>query len=168
MLAIIFYLIIEGGLVKVSFAINDFAIAAVSVIAGLMTNQAMKKLRDIFDALFGIKKTEKGDELGNPKGHANIKLGAQKNKMKKGEEMEIRADMTRNDGTYADNTELSFNIGNHNVTAFKDDRNRVNTDAKGLAFVIIKGISKGNTTITATSNIDGGNKYGNINIEVTE
>jgi hypothetical protein len=169
-LAIIFYLIIRGGLIQgISFAISDFAIAAVSAIIGLITNQAMKKLRDIFDVLFGIKKTEKGDEPATPKEEErNIKLSIPKTKIKIGEEMEIKADLTKNDGTYADNVELSFNIDNQAIAAFKDGHNKVTTDSKGLALVIIKGISKGNTPITATSNLDGENKYGNINIEVIE
>lgn len=170
-LAIIFYLIIRGGLIQgISFAISDFAIAAVSAIIGLITNQAMKKLRDIFDVLFGIKKTEKGDEPATPKegGQANIKLSLPKTKVKISEEMEIKVDMTKDDGTYADNAEISFSVGNRDIAAFKDGRNKVKTDVKGLALVIIKGISKGNTTISATSHLDGENRYGNIDIEVIE
>src|SRR5919197_2487567 len=140
-LAIIFYLIIRGGLIQgISFAISDFAIAAVSAIIGLITNQAMKKLRDIFDVLFGIKKTEEGkrDEPATTtkkEGEANIKLSIPKSKIKIGEELEIKADVTKKDGTYANNIEVIFNISNTGVVAFKNDHNnKVITDSKGLAF----------------------------------
>jgi hypothetical protein len=174
-LAIIFYLIIRGGLIQgISFAISDFAIAAVSAIVGLITTPAMKKLRDIFDVLFGIRKTEegKGDEPATTtkkEGEANIKLSIPKSKIKIGEELEIKADVTKKDGTYANNGEVSFNISNTGIVAFKNGHNnKVITDSKGLAFATIIGISKGITTITATSSLDGENKYGNTNIEVTQ
>src|SRR5919198_1237123 len=96
------------------------------------------------------------------------KLKKEMNLLPQKKKMEIKADLTKNDGTYADNVELSFNIDNQAIAAFKDGHNKLTTDSKGLALVIIKGISKGNTPITATSNLDGENKYGNINIEVIE
>jgi hypothetical protein len=176
-LAIIFYLIIRGGLIQgITFAINDFAIAAVSAIVGLVTTPAMKKLRDIFDALFGIRKTEeeKGDEPVTPttkkEREANIKLSIPKSKVKIGEELEIKADVTKKDGTYANNIEVLFNISNSGIVAFKNGghNDKVTTDFKGLAFATIIGISKGITTITATSILDRENKYGNATIDVTE
>src|SRR5919197_884861 len=143
-LAIIFYLIIRGGLIQgISFAISDFAIAAVSAIVGLITTPAMKKLRDIFDVLFGIRKTEEGkrDEPATTtkkEGEANIKLSIPKSKIKIGEELEIKADVTKKDGTYANNIEVIFNISNTGVVAFKNDHNnKVITDSKGLAFATI-------------------------------
>src|SRR5918912_1582917 len=127
----------------------------------------MKKLRGLFDVLFGIRKTEeaKVDEPATTikkEGEANIKLSIPKSKIKIGEELEIKADITKKDGTYANNIEVSFNISNSRIVAFKNghsSNNKVITDSKGLAFATIIGISKGITTITATSILDRENKY---------
>jgi hypothetical protein len=169
-LATIFYLILRGALIQgISFTINDFSIAAVSAIVGLITTQAMKKLRDIFDTLFGISKSreERGDEP-DIRGKANVKLSAAKTTVKISEESDIKVDITKNNGTYADNIEVSFSISNPEIAAFKDGHNKVITDSKGLAFVTIKGLSRGDTTVTATSSLDGENIHGNINIEVVD
>jgi hypothetical protein len=58
-LAIITYLILRAGFVSGSpTAISDFGVAAISALVGLMTDEMTKKLRDIFDSLFGIVKPE--------------------------------------------------------------------------------------------------------------
>jgi hypothetical protein len=63
--AIIFYLLIRGGILSINAQpadLNYFGIAAISVTAGLMATEATKKLRDIFMTLFGTEVREKGDE----------------------------------------------------------------------------------------------------------
>ena len=58
-LAIITYLILRAGFVSGGpTAISDFGVAAISALVGLMTNEMTRKLRDIFDTLFGITKPE--------------------------------------------------------------------------------------------------------------
>jgi hypothetical protein len=64
-LAIVTYLILRAGFVTGGpSAISDFGIAGISALVGIMTDEMTKKLRDIFDTLFGIQKPpqEKGDE----------------------------------------------------------------------------------------------------------
>src|SRR5205823_268663 len=42
--------------------INDYGVAGISALVGLMTAQMTQKLRDVFDAMFGIQKgTDKGE-----------------------------------------------------------------------------------------------------------
>jgi hypothetical protein len=59
----------------------------------------MKKLRDVFDVLFGIakRKDEMGDEP-TPAANASIKLGASTTKINAGEELEIRATASKEMG----------------------------------------------------------------------
>lgn len=55
MLALIFYVVIRGGLLSTggnTQSINEFGIIAVAVLAGLFTKQATDKLREVFDTLF--------------------------------------------------------------------------------------------------------------------
>jgi hypothetical protein len=68
-LAVIVYMairagLIQGGTLPASAAISDFGVAAISGLVGLLTTPVTKKLRDVFDVLFGIKKPEheKGDD----------------------------------------------------------------------------------------------------------
>jgi hypothetical protein len=46
-------------------AINDLGVAAISSLVGLMTDEMTKKLRDIFDSLFGIAKPEAEEDEGS-------------------------------------------------------------------------------------------------------
>ena len=65
-MALIFYVIIRGGILSVNAQpadLNYFGIAAISVTAGLVATEGTKKVRDIFMTLFGtIEKREKGEE----------------------------------------------------------------------------------------------------------
>jgi hypothetical protein len=96
--------LIRAGLVG-GFPINvgDFGFAAISIIIGLLSTAAMKKLRDVFDVLFGIdkRKDDMGDEP-TPAANASLKLGASTTKINAGEDLEIRATASNIDGTYAE------------------------------------------------------------------
>jgi len=63
-MAVITYLVLRAGFISGSpTAINDFGVAGFSALVGLMTDEITRKLRDVFDSLFGIAKSkgEKGD-----------------------------------------------------------------------------------------------------------
>ncbi len=51
-IAIIFYVVIRGGLVNDARALNPFGVLAVSALAGMFARQAVRKLHDIAEALF--------------------------------------------------------------------------------------------------------------------
>ncbi len=61
-LAVIFYFVIQGGLLSLvgdTEKVNAYALAAIAGLVGMFSKQATDKLRDLFDNLF---KTDKGDE----------------------------------------------------------------------------------------------------------
>jgi hypothetical protein len=52
----------QGGISSQQFFINDYGVAGISAVVGLMTGQMTQKLRDVFDTIFGISKgNDKGD-----------------------------------------------------------------------------------------------------------
>jgi hypothetical protein len=175
-LALVFYFLLRAGLVG-GFPINvgDFGFAAISIIIGLLTTTAMKKLRDVFDVLFGIakRKDEMGDEP-TPAANASLKLGASTTKIKAGEELEIRATASNIDGTYAQgssnfkiqNTTIAIFTG-QNVDAGIEDNIAVNFQ-NGIATARLKGVSKGKTDVIAASKIDEKDLTDKLTIEVTD
>jgi hypothetical protein len=175
-LALVFYFLLRAGLVG-GFPINvgDFGFAAISIIIGLLTTTAMKKLRDVFDVLFGIakRKDEMGDEP-TPAANASLKLGASTTKIKAGEELEIRATASKIDGTYAQGSN-NFKIQNttiaiftrQNVDAGIEDNIAVNFQ-NGIATARLKGVSKGKTDVIAASKIDEKDLTDKLTIEVTD
>jgi hypothetical protein len=68
-LAIVFYMVIRGGLVSFENGnsgpnINPFGIMTVACLAGLFSKQAIDKLREIFENIFQLKKeVERSDTL---------------------------------------------------------------------------------------------------------
>jgi hypothetical protein len=174
-LALMFYFLLRAGLVG-GFPVNvgDFGFAAISIIIGLLTTTAMKKIRDIFDVLFGIEKSK--EEIGDEPTAttAILKLGAPITKIKIGEETEIRATASNADGTYSQGS-CKIKIENPAVVSFAGqnvdnaagDNITVNFQ-DGVAAVKIKGVSKGKTDIIAESNIEEKELSDKINIEVIE
>jgi hypothetical protein len=174
-LALMFYFLLRAGLVG-GFPVNvgDFGFAAISIIIGLLTTTAMKKLRDIFDVLFGIEKSK--EEIGDEPTAttAILKLGAPITKIKIGEETEIRATASNADGTYSQGS-CKIKIENPAVVSFSGqnvdnaagDNITVNFQ-DGVAAVKIKGVSKGKTNIIAESNIEEKELSDRINMEVIE
>jgi hypothetical protein len=175
-LALVFYFLLRAGLVG-GFPINvgDFGFAAISIIIGLLATTAMKKIRDVFDVLFGIAKRKEdiGDEP-TPAANASLKLGASTTKIKAGEELEIRATASNIEGTYAQGSS-NFKIQNtaiaiftsQNVDAGTEDNIAVNFQ-NGIATARLKGVSKGKTDVIAASKIDEKDLTDKLTIEVTD
>ena len=174
-LALLFFFLLRAGLVS-GFPVNvgDFGFAATSIIIGLLTTTAMKKIRDIFDVLFGIEKSKEdiGDEPTSTT--AILKLGAPTTKIKIGEETEIRATASNSDGIYSQGF-CKIKIENSAVVSFtgRDVDNATGDNITlnfqdGVAAVKIKGVSKGKTNIIAESNIEEKELIDKINIEVIE
>jgi hypothetical protein len=175
-LALIFYFLLRAGLVG-GFPINvgDFGFAAISIIIGLLATTAMKKLRDVFDVLFGIAKRE--DNMGDeptPAANASLKIGASTTKINTGEELEIRATASNIDGTYAQGSS-KFKIENPAVAIFTSQNVDGGTEddisvsfQNGVATAKVKGVNKGKTDIITVSKIDEKDFTDKITIEVTE
>jgi hypothetical protein len=175
-LALIFYFLIRAGLVG-GFPINvgDFGFAAISIIIGLLSTTAMKKIRDVFDVLFGIakRKDEMGDEPTST-ANASLKLGASTTKINVGEELEIRATALNIDGTYAEGSS-KFKIENPAIAIFTSQKVDVGTEdnigvdfQNGIATAKVKGVSKGKTDVIAASKIDERDLTEKLTIEVTD
>jgi hypothetical protein len=174
-LALMFFFLLRAGLVG-GFPVNvgDFGFAAISIIIGLLTTTAMKKIRDIFDVLFGIEKSKEDIGDAPTSTTAILKLGAPITKIKIGEETEIRATASNADGTYWQGS-CKIKIENSAVVSFTDrnvddaagDNITINFQ-DGVAAVKIKGVSKGKTNIIAESNIEEKELSDKINIEVIE
>ena len=174
-LALMFFFLLRAGLVG-GFPVNvgDFGFAAISIIIGLLTTTAMKKIRDIFDVLFGIEKSKEDIGDAPTSTTAILKLGAPITKIKIGEETEIRATASNADGTYSQGS-CKIKIENSAVVSFTD-RNVDNAAGDnitinfqdGVVVVKIKGVSKGKTNIIAESNIEEKELSDKINIEVIE
>jgi hypothetical protein len=68
-LALVFYFVIRGGFLSTGASAGDispYGIAALSALVGMYSEQAAKKLKDIFEQLF-TKPEERGDKLTTPK-----------------------------------------------------------------------------------------------------
>lgn len=156
-LAVITYLIIRAGLVQ-GAGINDFGVAAVSALVGLMTVPMTNKLRDIFDSLFGITKpnVDKGEHPATIY-KAQIKLHPQKAELKINEQIAIMAMVTTNDGTPAEKIDVVFTPSNTAVMEIKPPHQA--TTSEGVATTIATGKTKGETTVTATATVEE-TKYG--------
>ncbi|MCU1266574.1 MAG: hypothetical protein JWM21_2892 [Acidobacteria bacterium] len=70
-LALIFYFVVRGGFISPSAGggdMNPFGIAAMAGLVGMFSKQAIDKLNEVFNSLFGSKGDEKrGDKLVAPK-----------------------------------------------------------------------------------------------------
>jgi hypothetical protein len=170
-----FFFLLRAGLVG-GFPVNvgDFGFAAISIIIGLLTTTAMKKIRDIFDVLFGIEKSKEDIGDAPTSTTAILKLGAPITKIKIGEETEIRATASNADGTYWQGS-CKIKIENSAVVSFTDRNvdnaagdNIIINFQDGVVAVKIKGVSKGKTNIIAESNIEEKELSDKINIEVIE
>ncbi|HJS63438.1 MAG TPA: hypothetical protein VJ767_01100 [Nitrososphaeraceae archaeon] len=90
--AIVFYLLIRGGILSINAQpadLNYFGVAAISVTAGLMATEATKKLRDIFMTLFGTQVRESGDE-SQDKTDSKIILPYTSKSIKVNEELDLK------------------------------------------------------------------------------
>jgi hypothetical protein len=142
-------LILRAGFVSGGpTAISDFGVAAISALVGLMTDEMTRKLRDIFDTLFGIKKPE--EEKGESqikKVISGIVLRADKTAIKIEEESKVSAKLLKGDGTPAKDTPTNFTIKDIKILDFIGDSNP-KTDEYGNASVIVQGKDRGRTIVT--------------------
>jgi hypothetical protein len=88
------------------------------------------------------------------KKNADIKLSCSKSEITVNGPSEISADVTKMDGSYADNVEVSFIISNTEIAEFKDNINKKLTDSSGLSNVTIKGKKIGDITVKATATLN--------------
>jgi hypothetical protein len=128
-------------------------------------------MRDIFDTLFGTKKPpqEKGDDPTR-KSQINIIFPSdQKTQVKVNDPLELKAKITKVDGTPLVNTKVRFIIDNTNFAEFvgtKDKTIDTVTDSSGLGIAKIKGVTIGKVSVTATVNTGDLELSKNISIDI--
>jgi hypothetical protein len=176
-LAVVTYLIIRVGLIPSpggTLVINDFGVAAIGALVGLMADEMSQKLRDVFDSLFGIKKPaeEKGED---PK-----KWGRGTIKFPDGEEIEVKINTDKvlkalaqkSDGSPVVKAKVHFVVKDTSVLEFVGLPDKtvadVETNTAGEAVITVKGISLKSTAIEAITIVEDIEIKGQIKIKVEQ
>jgi hypothetical protein len=164
-LAVIVYLVIRAGLVTGGPQnISDFGVAAMSALVGLLTEQTTRKLRDVFDTLFGTVKSprEKG-ELTAKAGSLNL-IALDDFKLNK--PTRLTAELKKSNGTPASGIKVTYRPNEPGVAEFKPIMDV--SDSKGVAIVEIIGKKQGSLGVSAKATIEGEQYEDNITISITE
>jgi hypothetical protein len=160
-LGLIVYLLIRSTILSgftslnATLFINDFGVAGLSAIIGLSTQPITRKLRDVFDEFFGIKKSpdEKGDDPQiEGEGKDNIKLSIENTELEEGKESLLIGIAKNKDGKPID-LQMVFAISDTKVAGFKEQEDpRGQTDLNGIAVKRFQAYKQGDTfaTVTAT------------------
>ena len=150
----------------VSF-INEYGVAGISALVGLMTAQMTQKLRDVFDAMFGIQKgTDKGDiDIIH---EDNITLIPKELQIGANQSYVLVAVVKDNANKAISNVNVDFGIVDTNIVKPVDSTQR-KTDANGMAVLAIQGIKgDGSTTkIHAAIELEGKTVYTSSTVKVT-
>jgi hypothetical protein len=136
--ALVTYITLRAGLINVGEAtvISEFGIAAISALVGLMADEMVTRLRDVFRALFGIASLQAEQEL---------RLSFEKNSINKNEEILILATLSELRPTQA--VDAYFFVQDANIVdLIKKDENKFNNS--GVAIARIKGKNVGSTLIS--------------------
>jgi phosphate/sulfate permease len=153
--------VVSGSQINSSFFINDFGVAGICAIVGLMTAQMTNKLRDLFDVLFGINKgTDRGDneepdliEEKNGDGQGEILLlSPDKITLAVNEDSVIIAIVKDDQGDPTVNIPIDFGILDVNIALLTEIGHK-ETDSNGLAYIKIRGKHEGETSIIAITKI---------------
>lgn len=142
---IVTYVTLRAGLVNVGSAseltaISQYGVAAISGLVGLMTDEIIIRLRDIFRALFGITSLQREQEL-----HLSI----QKNSIAVNELTSVSAVLTDIKPGGNQNLVAYFFIQDANVVQIVPPTKREETfNSNGVATVTIRGNAAGPTYIT--------------------
>jgi hypothetical protein len=142
---IVTYVTLRAGLLNVGTAgnislISEYGVAAIAALVGLMTDEIIIRLRDIFRTLFGIPTFQKEPEM---------QLSLQKSNIRVNDQIEISAVLT--DIKPTENQDLIgyFFIQDTNIVEMVPNTKRDEKfSSTGVATVTIRGNSPGKTNIT--------------------
>ena len=176
-LAVIVYLLLRASLLStvvnpgigqasISF-INDFGVAGISGLVGLMTAQMTQKLRDVFDSLFGISKDNDKGDVGEGPSESSLTLIPKELKVKVQQESVAASQVKDTDGNPIDKVQVTFGIADNKIAELLEPGDK-ETDVDGFAVVRIKGNNEGNTQLIAAAKIGEETAYNNIKIVVTK
>lgn len=144
-LAFIMYVVLRAGLITGGPAVtNEIGVAAISALVGLMNTQVTKKLRDVFDTIFGIEKEdeEKGDI---PSPGIVVKLNIDKSELTPNEQAEVTVTINETHGTPIDNANVLLDIKDPKI--IEADGGEKETGSAGVAIFKITGKEVGETTL---------------------
>jgi hypothetical protein len=168
-LAIITYIIIRAGFISGSggpAAISDFGVAGISALVGLMTDEMTSKLRDVFDTLFGIKKPEVERGESPVKKTKRIEISVKTDRINIAKKSEVKATLTKSDGTPAVGIVTNFSIDDSSIVAFTGASVQ-KTNNEGIASVEIEAKKTGATSVIARATIEGEIEIDELTITVT-
>jgi hypothetical protein len=143
--------------------INDYGVAGISALVGLMTAQMTQKLRDVFDAMFGIQKgTDKGeiDMAEN-----NITLIPKELQISVNQSSVLVAVVKDNGNKPISNVDVEFGIVDSNVVKSLD-RTLNKTDSNGMVTLQIRGNKEGNTKVHAAIEMENKTIYYSSTVKV--
>jgi hypothetical protein len=176
-LAVITYLVIRVGLIPSpsgALVINDFGVAAIGALVGLMADEMAQKLRDVFDSLFGLRKPpeEKGED---PR-----KWGRNTIKFPDGEEITVqlntekvlKALVQKSDGEPVVKTKVHFMVKDTTVLEIVGKPNKtvadIETNTAGEAVITVKGISAKSTILEASTIVEAIEVRGEVEVKVIQ
>jgi hypothetical protein len=142
--SLVTYVTIRAGLINVGEAtvISEFGIAAISALVGLMSDEMISRLRDVFRSLFGI---------NDFKSEQDLQLSFDRNNIHINEEILISATISELRPNQA--FDVYFLVEDTSVVEFIAKDSRFNPS--GIATARIKAISNGATFVTAmTGDLD--------------
>jgi hypothetical protein len=140
-------------------------VAGISALVGLMTVQMTQKLRDVFDAMFGIQKGGDKGEIEVPEN--NIALNPKELQISINQSSVLVAVVKDNSNKAVSDVDIHFDIVNSDVV--KPLRSSYKkTDASGMAILQIQANKEGNTKIHAAIEIKNNAEYDSSIVKVTK
>ena len=146
-------------------AINEYGVAGISLLVGLMTSQMTQKLRDVFDSMFGIQK-------GTDKGDVDKVIGTNLFVIPKSLQLTISqigalvAFVKNNANKPVSSIGVEFGIVDSNVVIPLESTLK-KTDSYGIVSLGISGNAVGKTKVHVATTVEDRTLYDTISIEVT-
>jgi hypothetical protein len=144
---IVTYITIRAGLVNVGTAneevtaLSEFGVAAIGALVGLMTSEIISRLRDIFRTFFGITSLQNEQEL---------QISLQKNRVIGGHQTIVTAVLTNAQPNQDKDLIVYFFVQDPSVIEIvPPSTSEEKFSSSGVASIIVKGKSKGQSYITA-------------------
>lgn len=146
--------------------INEYGVAGISVLVGLMTAQMTQKLRDVFDSMFGIQKgTDKGDiDIVEENTLSLIPKNLQVNK---NQSVVLLAVVKNNVNNPIPEIGVEFSVVDSNVVIPIENTIK-KTDSNGMAVFAVRGNEIGKTKIHASVELEKKTVYDNVLVQVID
>ncbi len=153
------------GMMSQQGFVNIYGVAGLSALIGLMTGQMTQKLRDVFDAIFGIKKENihKGDVETTDN---NIIVIPSVLNLRKNEESSVMISLKDNNGDPSKHTKVFFRISDTDKLTLLENDIKL-TDDNGMTFFKVRGKDEGEAEIILSCKISDKNSLESIKVKVS-